>query len=367
MQKIRSQRLLHIMLVSLIMMLCLQGCASKGDVSQTKKKNTFVVTDSIGRKVQVPVRVTRIACLDPFSGYVLLMLGRGNQIVATVGGLKRDKLLTDMYPKIKDAVVPKVSGGVNVETLLGSQPDVIFVKGDMSTNDAEMDKLDKINIPYLIVDFNSIKEQQAAAVMIGKTVGNEAKALEYNAYYKDCLARVSKLLGTIPMERRVKLYHSINEATRTDSKGTLPADWTNAAGANNISVNSELKSMEGNYYASLEQILLWNPDVILANEAGVANYILTEKPWALLKAVKNKKVLQLPVGLSRWGHPNSLETPLAVMWTAQVLYPERMQSIDMKAETKTFYKRFLNYDIDDNTTQKVLEGKGILAARKVRP
>jgi iron complex transport system substrate-binding protein len=162
----------------------------------------------------------------------------------------------------------------------------------------------------------------------------------------------------------VRIYHSVNEAVRTDSKGTLPADWTEAAGVINVSVNEDLKFSNNKYFANMEQILLWNPDAILVNEQGVADYILTEKQWAPLKAVQNKRVYQMPNGISRWGHPGSLETPLAVLWTCKILYPELCQDIDMMQETKSFYQDFFNLDLSDEMAAKVLSGIGMREPKK---
>ncbi len=200
--------------------------------------------------------------------------------------------------------------------------------------------------------------------MMGQVVGATDKARQYNNYYQKCIDRIQERVGTIPEQQRVRVYHSISEATRTDVQGSLSGDWMQAAGAFNVSTNEPLKSLEGKYYAGLEQILLWDPDVILANEIGVANYILTNKQWAPLKAVKNRKVLQMPNGISRWGHPSSPETPLAILWTAQVLYPDKFADLDMVAETKAFYNDFFGLQLTDEVVDRILFGEGMRMAKQ---
>ncbi|MDD3878869.1 MAG: ABC transporter substrate-binding protein [Syntrophomonas sp.] len=322
-----------------------------------------MITDCIGREVKVPVQISRIACLCPESAYALAMFGEGNKMVAVVGGVKRDLILTEMYPGIKDLPVPKSSAVINIEELVKTDPDVVFVKKDSFSSEAEVQKLNKSKIPFLVVDFNSMKGQQYAIEMMGLVIGAEDKAQKYNEYYQNCIDRVQKRVATIPQEERVKVYHSINEATRTDIKGSLSADWLEATGADNVSLNKDLKSLEGKYFASLEQILLWNPEVILVNEMGVADYILTNKQWSPLQAVKNKKVWQLPNGISRWGHPSSPETPLAILWTAKTLYPEKFLDLDMAAETKAFYKDFFGLELSDDVVDRIIAGEGMRIAR----
>ncbi|PKM76823.1 MAG: iron ABC transporter substrate-binding protein [Firmicutes bacterium HGW-Firmicutes-15] len=352
-------------IISLILSLLLSGGCNKQQANEPQAgADTITITDCIGRQVNIPSQINRIACLCPESGYALAMFGKGDKIVAVVGGLQRDLILTDMYPAIKGLPVPKGSAVINIEELVKTKPDVVFVKSDTSSSEAETEKLNKSKIPFLVVEFNNMKGQQDAIEMIGKVVGATDKAGKYNAYYQKCIDRVQERVAGIPQEKRVKVYHSLNEAIRTDIKGSLSGDWMQAAGAFNVSANENLRALEGKYFASLEQILLWNPDVILVNEGAVVNYIYTNKQWSPLKAVKNKQVLQLPNGISRWGHPSSPETPLAVLWTAKTIYPDKFADLDMVAETKYFYKEFFSLELSDEVVNKIIFGEGMRIARQ---
>ena len=352
------------LVLSIVFSLLLSSGCSKPESVTKSNADTITITDSISRQVKIPAQINRIACLCPESGYALAMFGKGDKIVAVVGGIQRDLILTEMYPKIKDLPVPKGSGVINIEELIKTQPDVVFVKSDTSSNEAEVEKLNKSKIPFLVVEFNNMKEQQKAIEMIGNVIGAADKAAKYNQYYQSCIDRVQKQVAGIPQQEKVRVYHSINEATRTDIQKSLSGDWTRAAGAYNVAANENLNSLEGKYFASLEQILLWNPDVILVNELGVANYILANKQWAPLKAVKNGKVLQMPNGISRWGHPSSPETPLAILWLAKTIYPDKFVDLDIVAETKLFYKEFFGFELSDEVVNRVLFGEGMRAVRK---
>lgn len=357
----RNNFILIILLLMGLMSLC--GCGNEQASNEGTINNIpgeiIIVTDCIGREVQVPAQVDRIVCLYAFSGHVVTMLDKGANIVAVVNGLKRDVLLNEICPAISEASVPSVSGKINIEELIKTKPDLVFINSEIARSEKEIDKLKKSKIPYLVVEFRNIKEQQYAIEMIGRAVGNYDKAKRYNEYYQKCIDHVQNIVANIPMEQRSKLYHAVNEATRTDAKGTLPADWTQIAGAINVSVNEDLKFLDNKYFASLEQIYLWNPEVIIVNEDGVTDYLMTNKQWSNLEAVKNHKVFQLPNGISRWGHPGSLETPLAILWTAKTLYPDKFASLDMVEEIQHFYQEFFNYQVTEGTALKVLRGKGM--------
>ncbi len=354
-------------LAIIIIMLLSMAAGCLPEVRQNNSGLTaeaITVTDCLGRKVVLDKKPERIACLYAFSGHVVTMLGAEDRIVAVVEGLKRDKLLTDMYPGIIDLPVPSSEGSVNIEELLTCQPDIVFVKRETAANPAEAAKLDKAGLKYIAVDYQNMQEQIDTVLMIGTAIGAESRAEEYARFYQEQIALVEKRTREIPEESRIRVYHSINEASRTDAAGTLPADWMEAAGACNVSIDKELKFYENKYYASLEQIYVWDPELIIANEPGVGKYMLDNQQWQGLRAVASGRVYQMPVGISRWGHPGSLETPLALVWTARLLYPERLADINMEKQTADFYSRFFGIELNSEQVASILSGQGMRLSRE---
>lgn len=320
--------------------------------------------DCARRTVLIPEKVERIACLYAFTGHVVTMLGKGSDIVAVSNGLKRDSLLHRICPSILDATVPKTQGSINIEELLTARPDIVFVPGDVASNQAEMDKLAQFKIPCLVVDYRSIAEQQYAIELIGQAVDARERASQFNEYYRACIARVSRITRQIPESVRTRLYHSVNEPLRTTIHRGLVTDWLSVTGCRNVALWERQQMLEGKNMPGLEQILLWNPAVILANEPSAAAYMLTDSKWSALSAVKNNRVYRMPIGISRWGHPGSCETPLAILWTAKTLYPERFHHVDMAAETRAFYATFFSYELSDDMVGRILNGKLVRKPKK---
>lgn len=318
-----------------------------------------VVIDSLGRRVVIPATVERIGALYAFTAHTVAMLGKADRIVAVSNGPKRDILLNKMYPGIKDALVPKFQGAINIEELAKAKPDIVFVASETGLNAAEGNKLDTFKITWVAIDFRTMEEQMAAIHMIGSAIGAHEKALQFTDYYRRCLARVETAVSGVPASDRVTVYLATNEPTRTALPKSLPSDWLGAVGASNVAAKNAATLFEGNNQLSIEQILLWNPQVILANEPGVALFIQQSPKWSAVAAVRAGKVFQMPIGISRWGHPGSLETPLALLWTAKTLYPERFTDIDMRKEVRYFYKTFFNYDLSGKMVEHVLAGRGM--------
>ncbi len=349
---------LFLSVIFCIFLLITSGSLANND--SLAEKN--IVVDCFDREVEVPDSedIERIGCLFAYSGHAVALLNRGNDIVAIVDGLKRDVLFTEMYPNIKDAIVPSKSSVINIEELARADCDILFVQGENAVNEAYVAQIEQFNIPYLVVDYGSIAEHQFSMEMIGKALGEVEEARQYIDYYNHCIERVQEKIKEIPDSERVTVYHSVNEATRTDARGTLAAEWLEIAGAHNVSLDTDLKFLENKYFASLEQILLWDAEVFIVNEENVDKYILTNEQWADLQAVKNNQVYKMPNGVSRWGHPtNALETPLAILWVAKLLYPDLFEDIDMQEEVKYFYSNFYEWDLTDEYVEKILSGEGM--------
>ncbi|NTW70788.1 MAG: ABC transporter substrate-binding protein [Eubacteriaceae bacterium] len=351
-------------IILLIALLCivffLSGCWKANEPSGTDEQS-FEIIDSAGRSVIIPEKVEKIACLYAFTGHALGLLEQDDKIVAVVEGLKRDKLFVKLFPDIDNALVPFTDGSINIEELIKADPDVVFVRSDTASNEQEMKKISELGIPAVCADYTNMEEQIQAVEIIGKVCGGDAvkKAEAYTKYYRKCIALAEERTKNLSAEEKIKVYHSVNEAVRTDSEDSLSADWMESAGVINVSVDKELNLVENKNYASLEQIFIWDPEVIIANEEGVANYILTDSKWKGLDAVNNRTVYQMPVGISRWGHPGSIETPLAILWLDKTLYPDLFKDIDLYKETKNFYKTFFSYTLSDQDVKDILSGTGM--------
>jgi iron complex transport system substrate-binding protein len=344
------------MAIAIFSVLCVTSAQVSTALASTVESS---VVDSLGRSVIIPSRVDRIGCLYAFTGHVVAMLGKADSIVAVSNGLKRDVLLTKMFPVIAKAVVPKVQGAINIEELKAVNPDIVFLQTESGRNSAFTDKLDAVGITWIAVDFHNMAQQRSVISMIGRVVGATEKATLYNQYYLHCIVRVRQVTSTIPIQERPHVYHATVEPYRTSQSDSLPSDWLSIAGVVNVAAMASVKVRSGTQQIGIEQILLWNPDIILANEPATVNAIREDPKWAPVTAVIRNRVYQLPVGISRWGHPGSLETPLAILWTAKAIYPEKLQRIDMAAEMKYFYQKFFNFELSEETIKQILNGKGM--------
>lgn len=348
----------------IVLAFLLMGCGQKPRFDAVQEPPKAGSTDAAGRVVQ-PGKAERIACLWAMSGHTVVMLGRAERIVAVAQGLKRDIILNQLAPSIATADTPMVGGGIiNIESLLKTNPDIIFIAQDVYQNENEVMKLERTGIPYVVIGYGSIAQQQKMIELIGEIVGAKEKAVKYNQYYQKCIELVRSRIGDMPAQARPRVYHAVNEPLKTVGAPSLSNDWLQITGAINVAaMEQEIIKAGNDSFVSLEQIIAWQPQIILVNENGVVDAITQNSQWQAIEAVRNGRVWQMPVGISRWGHPGSLETPLAILWTAKMLYPDKFADLDMRRELKAFYREFFSLDVPDEMADQILQGKGRISKK----
>lgn len=111
---------------------------------------------------------------------------------------------------------------------------------------------------------------------------------------------------------------------------------------------------------SMEQVYEINPDVIfLSNfDKFVPDDLYENKipgqDWSTVKAVQNHRVYKVPLGVYRWDAPG-VETPLMMEWVAHTLQPGIFGYLDVRKDTKAFYKDMLNIDVTEEDLAQIFQ------------
>jgi hypothetical protein len=136
---------------------------------------------------------------------------------------------------------------------------------------------------------------------------------------------------------------------------TTPED---ARGGGVNIANVELKGGMGMSEVSLEQVLAWDPDVIITwnqEQSGYYPQLLEDPKWKELKAVKEGKVYEIPCAPFSWfDRPPSVNRILGLKWLGNALYPD-IYNYDLTKEIKEFYSLFYHSDISDQDAKDLLK------------
>lgn len=303
------------------------------------------ITDIAGRVVEIPEVVNRVA--DPWhaNNAMVLMLGGAGKLVATSWQAARQPWLRRLYPRIDEVPVAfDAAGDVNIETLAAAHPDVVLMAYG-GTLPRWLSQADALGIPVVMMPNASLADLKVTVRMTGEVLGGDAVriAREYVSYFDANIARIERVTSSIRVDRRARVLHTAsNGIFSIDGRDTLVDDWIRAAGGvNAATVTGNIRTV------GIEQILAWNPDVIIVgsapNEAS-RRQILDDPRWREVKAVRDGRVYVNPTGAYLWDR-HSAEAALQVLWAAKTLYPERFEDIDIEKETRNFYSRFFHHEL----------------------
>ena len=86
-----------------------------------------------------------------------------------------------------------------------------------------------------------------------------------------------------------------------------------------------------------------------------ADEVMADPALAEVDAVKNGNVIVIPGGTYYWS-VRSGEGALMTPWLMNVLHPDLVPDLDMKAEVQKFYQDFYGYELSDDEAQAILDG-----------
>ena len=312
---------------------------------------TQVVTDMGGTQVTVPVEPKTYADGWYAHNEVSIMLTNAEGIVATHCDPKSYKWMYKVCPNMKKATVT-FGKDFNYEDLVQLAPQVVF-----DSTDNLRDKLTSVNIPLVNCMFKTFEEMEQSITLTAQVFGGQAVdiAAKYNAELEKTLADIKAVTDPIAEADRPKVLHGNSVYTFTlDGTGTIIDDWISVAGG----VNANPEDTTGNAQAtfSLEQVIAWNPDVIITGKADEVDQILNDPNWASIAAVQNKAVYVNPKGVFGWDR-YGVEELLQIQWAAARLHPELFPELKIEQKVKDFYKTYLRYDLTDDDVQRILHAQ----------
>lgn len=324
---------------------------------------TREITDMAGRKVTVPAAedIESVFSTGPVAAIFMYM-------VAPDKLLGWNYELNDVEKSIileKYHDLPNFGMGdvINYEAVIAANPTIALNCGKI--NDAmvsDCDTLSKsLGIPVIAVD-NELNNSAEAFRFMGELLGVEDHAEELAEYSEKIFTDIASL-ADIPEDEKVSVYFGNGEdSLETAPRGSQHAQILDAVNVTNV---ADLELGDGSrVQISAEQLLAWNPDVIVVNgepkadKSGnsAAEDILSNPDYASLKAVQDNKVYGTPNAPFSWvdrpAGPNRL---IGMRWLSAVVYPEYIKC-DVNEEIREFFNLFYHVDLSDEQLENVLKG-----------
>ncbi|OPY00172.1 MAG: corrinoid ABC transporter substrate-binding protein [Syntrophorhabdus sp. PtaU1.Bin002] len=308
------------------------------------------VTDMAGRKVTVPHKIVRIATIGatPVINSYLFALGEGGKII---NGLP---YFTPSKWRMQIVIAPHLAGQpvlqgqnrtINIEALLKLRPDVVITM-DVFVAEA----LENSGIPVIVLEWRGVSDIKANMKILGYLLDRTARSDEYLRYFETTTAGVRQVLKIVRKSSMPKVLFFDPNTLKTPLR--ITEWWIREAGG--LSVTAKI-TRAGDVCYSHEQVLLWNPDIMIVSTPERIAKVYQDKRLSMVNAVRNKKVYTVPMGVHPWGQ-RTVEQPLTVLWAAKLFYPEQFSHIDLVAETKDFYRKFFDYSLTNKQAFEIING-----------
>lgn len=315
------------------------------------------VTDATGRPLTIPARVDRVFPAGPPAAIMLYALAP--ELLLGWPRANRSEECEFMRPDIcRRPEVGRITGRgntANLEVVLALKPDLIVDIGSVSQTFASLAVRvqDQTGIPYALLDgrFASIADTFRKLGELTHRIGR-GEALAH--YAETTVAEIRRRVDSIPEDRRPRVYYARGpRGLETGLGGSINVETIEFLGGRNVAGTRK----GGLAIVSIEQVLLWNPDVIVTIDRTFASSVRNDPVWAQVSAVRNGRVHLSPKLPFGWvDFPPSANRLIGLWWLARILYPDRFPE-DIAALTRTFYKQFYHVDLSDTQIARVLDGR----------
>ncbi|MDR3295502.1 MAG: ABC transporter substrate-binding protein [Clostridiales Family XIII bacterium] len=336
---------------------CATGTSGSAGAGNTGGE-TQEFTDSAGRTVTLPAAIDTIAPSGAYAQVFLYTLCP-EKLIGLSGPFsrKQKEYVDEAYWSLP--VFGQFYGKnatMNFEEIIKAAPDVIIDVGEVKDGiGADMDGVQaQTGIPVIFVEA-TLRSMADAYDALGGVLGVQERAADLSGYVRDVLAVADENNAKIPAGEQLRVLFGGGEyGLNVSGAGSVHAEVLDAAGAENVAVLGHVSDSGGDE-VSVEQVLLWDPDVVIL--APDSNYgdIFKDSVWADVAAVRRGTVYEVPSGPYSWlDRPPSVQRALGVLWLGNLLYPN-LYDFDMAKKTTEFFRLFWNYGLSEEAAREMLE------------
>lgn len=314
------------------------------------------VTDSAGRKVELPDRIEKVFAAGPPASILLYMLAPD-----TLTGWPRAPYADELdYIAAPYRNLPTLGrltgrgGTANLEVVLKTQPDLILDFGSVrETYSSLADAVQQqTGIPYILIDGRFEKTAEALR-LLGTTLGLADRGDKLARYVEDTFAEIDDALANVPEKDRPRVYLARGpDGLETGVRGSINTEIIERAGGINV---ADAPGQRGIVRASIEQLIVANPDTIITWDRNFYAKVFDDPLWAGIEAVKKRRVYLSPIAPFGWiDRPPSLNRVIGLKWLARLFYPERFKG-DFAGTVREFYKLFYHVELTEAELERLLE------------
>lgn len=319
------------------------------------------IVDMAGRKVSVPDSVKKVYVPSPYGSYLMYSIDPAMLISFKVFSNNDKRYLNKAVRQLPEIrTTPGQDKKLDIERIREAKPDLVIM---WSTNRSAAMKpgkmaetLNQLNLPVVYVVAESLNDYPDIYLFLGKLLGREERTEKLSAYFRKTLAEVKDVVGKIPEGTKPSVYYAEGtDGLSTECNDSIHVELLRLIGDTDVHCCHTASHM-GLEKISLEQVKLYEPDVVLAKEKIFYDKVVREKApeWQQIKAVKEGRVYLIPSTPFNWfDRPPSFMRILGLKWLTHFSYPNEYK-IDIIKEAREFYRLFLGLDLSDEEMKQII-------------
>ena len=361
----RKYQMLAFLLVLALLCGSLSGCADRQNAAPAEPVVSF--TDSLGRVVEIPETLTRVAPGGAVASMFLATIAP--EYMMTINATPSSSQYQYLDPRLIELPTTGQMYGskstLNLESILSSGAQVVIDLGDKKDNmAADLDALQKqIGMPVIFIEAD-LPHMAEAYRTLGKILsGKEARGQELAAFVEETVSMAEENAAKIQDTERISvLYTSGSSGLNTNAKGSVQAQVLDLIGIENAAVVEDVSNKGGGNPINLEQLYRFDPDVILFTAGSIYKTAADDEAWQPLRAIENGRYYEIPSMPYNWlSNPPSLNMLLGVWWLGNLLYPQ-YYDYDMVEKAQEMFHLFWCYDLSEDEARAMLANSTLKGA-----
>jgi len=229
---------------------------------------------------------------------------------------------------------------VNLENVVRLAPDLVLDVG--STTATYVSLADQVqeqtHIPAVLIG-GRLTGTAATLRTVGGLLGMSERAEALAQYAETVLGEVHEAVAKIPMAERPSVYVARGpRGLESTVAGSIGSEVVDLVGSRNVvGKDTAPRSIVD---VSPEQILAWQPDVILTVDRRFYAAVRADPVWREVKAVQGGHFHFVPDLPFSWlDDPPAPNRLIGLLWLGKLLYPASFPQ-DVRAEARRFYALF---------------------------
>jgi len=336
------------------------GCAENTNQQAVQNSSTMQITDMLGRQLTVPAEISSVVATSPPSTILVYMLAPDK-----LAGWNFKNNFTQPFMDENYSNLPVIGGWFgtetgNYETIINMHPDIVI---EGYTTDGEIHEAIERrqesfgNIPVVAIDDSIIfvNKSDPTIEYVGKLLNCEDQAKKLIEFRSSILNEINSTVKDIPEDEKVRVYYAEGpKGLMTDPSGSQHSQVIDTCGGINVA-DCPLTPGNGMTQVSIEQVMNWNPEVIITSNPQFYSTVYSDSLWASVDAVQNKRVYLAPQNPFCWiDRPQGPHLIIGTAWTAKMLYPNLFTDMDLSKLTREFYSEFFHYGLTDKELDMLL-------------